>query len=109
MAERFDFDAAIVGGGPAGLAAAINLARALRFGAGLRSAAAGAVGLPAGQPQLSGVPGGGAGAGAARTGDGAGAALRGAGLRFRGGGDAAGAGWGSRWRGRAASAAGCAG
>jgi thioredoxin reductase (NADPH) len=30
MPERLDFDAAIVGGGPAGLAAAINLARALR-------------------------------------------------------------------------------
>ncbi|MBW3634227.1 MAG: NAD(P)/FAD-dependent oxidoreductase [Chloroflexi bacterium] len=30
MPERLDFDAAIVGGGPAGLAAAVNLARALR-------------------------------------------------------------------------------
>jgi thioredoxin reductase len=29
MPERLDFDAAIVGGGPAGLAAAVNLARAL--------------------------------------------------------------------------------
>ncbi|MDF2759244.1 MAG: hypothetical protein K0S99_1876, partial [Thermomicrobiales bacterium] len=30
MSQRLNFDAAIVGGGPAGLAAAVNLGRALR-------------------------------------------------------------------------------
>ena len=30
MSEHFDVDAAVVGGGPAGLAAAVNLGRALR-------------------------------------------------------------------------------